>query len=211
MGTSAIVGNSIPIGVGLGLSAKLKNTNQISFVFFGEGAIEEGVFYESINFATLKKLPVIFICENNLYSVYSPLSVRQPKDRSISKMVSNIGPATISCDGNDVFKVHEVLSKAITETRKGKGPFFLEFFTYRWLEHCGPNLDNNLGYRSKKEFNQWKSKDPLKNLKLKIKKNFENEINKIEKDLKKEINKSFEFAEKSPFPNKREAHKGIYA
>lgn len=211
MGTSAIVGNSIPIGVGLGLSAKLKNTNQISFIFFGEGAIEEGVFYESINFATLKKLPVIFICENNLYSVYSPLSVRQPKGRSISKMVRNIGPNAISCDGNDIFKVHKVLNKAINETKKGKGPFFLEFSTYRWLEHCGPNSDNNLGYRSEKEFNQWRSKDPLKKLKSKIKKKFANEIEKIEKDVKKEIAKSFEFAEKSSFPDKSEAHKGVYA
>ena len=122
MGTSAIVGNSIPIGVGLGLSAKLKNTNQISFIFFGEGAIEEGVFYESINFATLKKLPVIFICENNLYSVYSPLSVRQPKGRSISKMVRNIGPNAISCDGNDIFKVHKVLNKEINETKNVTNP-----------------------------------------------------------------------------------------
>ena len=93
----------------------------------------------------------------------------------------------------------------------GKGPFFLEFSTYRWLEHCGPNSDNNLGYRSEKEFNQWRSKDPLKKLKSKIKKKFANEIEKIEKDVKKEIAKSFEFAEKSSFPNKSEVHKGVYA
>ena len=87
MGTSAIVGNSIPVGVGLGMSAKIKNTKQVSFIFFGDGAIEEGIFYESINFAIVKKLPVVFICENNLYSVYSPFSVRQPKGRSIFKKI----------------------------------------------------------------------------------------------------------------------------
>ena len=91
MGTSAIVGNSIPLGVGLGLSAKLKSTNQISCIYLGDGAIEQGVFYESINFAILKKLRVLFICENNLYSVYSSLKVRQPKDRKIFKMVSSMG------------------------------------------------------------------------------------------------------------------------
>tara|TARA_B100002051_G_scaffold265227_1_gene291005 strand:- start:446 stop:1270 length:825 start_codon:yes stop_codon:yes gene_type:complete len=167
MGTSAIVGNSIPIGVGLGMSAKIKKTNQISFIFFGDGAIEEGVFYESINFAVVKKLPVIFICENNLYSVYSPLSVRQPKNRNISKMVKAIGPRVFRCDGNDVLKVYKILKKATNETRKGNGPCFLEFFTYRWLEHCGPNFDNNIGYRSEKEFLNWKRKEPIKRLEKK--------------------------------------------
>ncbi len=211
MGTSAIVGNSIPIGVGLGLSAKIKNSKQLSFIFFGDGAVEEGVFYESINFATVKKLPVIFICENNLYSVYSPLSVRQPKDRSISKMVASIGPKVLRCDGNNVFQVYNNLKKAISETQKGKGPYFLEFSTYRWLEHCGPNFDNDIGYRSEKEFERWKKKEPIARLKKKINKNLHGQLEKIENSVKKEIDDAFDFAERSPFPNKAEAHKGIYA
>ena len=95
MGTSAIVGNSIPIGVGLGFSQYLKKTSNISCIYLGDGAIEEGVFYESANFAALKNLPVLFVCENNLYSVYSPLSVRQPKKREIARMVSEIGIKSI--------------------------------------------------------------------------------------------------------------------
>jgi len=211
MGTSAIVGNSIPVGVGLGLSAKLKKSKQISFIFFGDGAVEEGVFYESINFATVKKLPVIFICENNLYSVYSPLSVRQPKGRSISKMVNAIGPKVLSCDGNDVIKVHKTINTAISKTRKGEGPFFLEFFTYRWLEHCGPNYDNDLGYRAQTEFNKWKRKEPINNLRKKIIKKFHKEIKNIEDEVNREIIKAFNFAEKSPFPSPADAHKGVYA
>lgn len=211
MGTSAIVGNSIPVGVGLGLSAKLRKTKQISFIFFGDGAIEEGVFYESINFATVKKLPVIFMCENNFYSVYSPLSVRQPKGRSISKMVNAIGPKVLSCSGNNVFQIYNNVNKAISNIKKGNGPYFLEFFTYRWLEHCGPNFDNHIGYRSVKEFEKWKKKDPILKLKKKIKRKFHNSLEKIEKEVNKEIMKAFDFAEKSPFPNEQHAYEGVYA
>jgi len=211
MGTSAIVGNSIPIGVGLGLSTKIKNSNQVSFVFFGDAAIEEGVFYESVNFATVKKLPVIFICENNFYSVYSPLSVRQPKGRSISKMVNAMGPKVLNCDGNNVLQVHKILKKAISDTRRGNGPYFLEFFTYRWLEHCGPNFDNNLGYRSEKEFKRWKSREPIRRLKKRIGEKFYKNIKNIEISVRNEIHKAFNFAERSPFPSKSDAYKGIYA
>jgi pyruvate dehydrogenase E1 component alpha subunit len=211
MGTSAIVGNSIPMGVGLGLSAKVKKTKQVSFIFFGDGAIEEGVFYESINFATLKKLPVVFICENNFYSVYSPLAVRQPPGRSISKMVKGIGPKVLKCDGNDIISVYNNLKKATTEVRKGNGQFFLEFFTYRWLEHCGPNYDNNIGYRTEDEFRKWKKKDPINRLVKKFDNKSYNQIKKINRSVNKEIKEAFDFAEKSPFPHQSEAYKGVYA
>jgi len=211
MGTSAIVGNSVPIGVGLGMSAKMKKTKQVSFIFLGDGAVEEGVFYESINFAILKKLPVIFICENNLYSVYSPLSVRQPQGRSISKMMKAIGSKVMHCNGNDVIKVYKILKKTVNETRKGNGPYFLEFFTYRWLEHCGPNFDNHIGYRTEKEFIKWKRKDPIKKLVKKINHNSRAQLEKIRRSVNKEIQLSFHFAEKSPFPKQTEAYKGVYA
>ena len=113
MGTSAIVGNSIPVGVGLALSAQLKKTDQISCVFLGDGAIEEGVFYESVNFAAVRKLPVIFICENNLYSVYSPLSVRQPKGRVIAKMVEAMGLEVAVGDGHNIASSHEIMKNAV--------------------------------------------------------------------------------------------------
>lgn len=211
MGTSAIVGNSIPIGVGLGLSAKIKKTKQISFVFFGDSAVEEGVFFESINFATIKRLPVVFICENNFYSVYSPLSVRQPAKRSITKMVKSIGPKVLKCDGNDVIKIYKTLNKAVTETRKGNGPYFLEYFTYRWLEHCGPNFDNHIGYRTENEFKKWKKKDPIKRLLNKIDNNSLKQTSNIRNQVRNEIINAFRFAEKSKFPKPSEAYKDIYA
>ncbi len=211
MGSSAIVANSIPIGVGLALSSKIKGSDQISFVFLGDGAIEEGVFYESLNFSIVKKLPVIFICENNLYSVYSPLSVRQPKKRSITKMCRSIGVKSLKCDGNDALKIFKNLSKIENYVRKNQKPYFIEFSTYRWLEHCGPNYDNKIGYRSENEFLKWKNKDPLNILKKKFSKKDKQKIQITENQIKKEIKQAFEFAEKSPFPKKENAYKGLYA
>ncbi len=214
MGTSAIVGNSIPIGVGLALSSQLKNTNQISVVYLGDGAIEEGVFYESLNFAILKNLRVLFVCENNLYSVYSPLSVRQPTGREIAKMVEGHGINVDRCDGNDVEKCFKLAEKIITSMRLKGCPHFIEFKTYRHREHCGPNFDNDIGYRTKEEFDYWKSKDPVLNLKKSLLNSgmcrdiyFAN----LEKNLNNEIDEAFKFAEESPFPESKEAFQGIYS
>ena len=123
MGSTAIVGGTIPVGVGLGLSIQLKKTDQVSCVFLGDGSVEEGVFYESVNFAVVKKLPVVFICENNFYSVYSPLSVRQPEGRSISKMVKAMGAQVYNCDGNDPLKIFKVL-------------FLLIHFLFKKFRYC---------------------------------------------------------------------------
>ena len=209
MGSSAVVGNSIPVGVGLGLSISLKKTNQISIIFLGDGAIEEGVFYESVNFAALKKLPVLFVCENNLYSVYSPLSVRQPANREIYKMVQAIGLKSSYCDGNDVIATYNLLDKTIKQIRNGAGPQFIEFSTYRWREHCGPNYDNDIGYRTEEEFQKWKKLDPLLSLANYL--NQEEMLNEIKKKVDKEIIDAFDYAENSPFPDPKEAYEGVYA
>ena len=214
MGTSAIVGNSIPLGVGLGLSAKLKSTEQISCIYLGDGAIEQGVFYESINFALLKKLRILFICENNLYSVYSPLSVRQPENRKISNMINGLGMDSLECDGNNVISCEKTLKSVVSNIRDNSLPFFIEFKTYRWREHCGPNFDNDIGYRSIEEFKEWKNKDPIENLKkslLKEDKSLEKELKKIQQLINNEINQIFSEAEKAPFPEIKEAYKGVFA
>lgn len=209
MGTSAIVGNSIPVGVGLGLSIQLKNTKQISCVFLGEGATEEGVFYESINFAALKNLPVLFVCENNLYSVYSSLSVRQPKNRNIVNLVKSMGLSASTCDGNNSVDCYNLLRKKIKLIRAGKGPQFIEFLTYRWVEHCGPNYDNNIGYREEKEFLDWKKRDPILQMENLI--NDKIIIDEIKKEIDKEVSQAFKFADESPFPDSIESLKGTYA
>ena len=212
MGTTAIVANSIPLGVGLGLSAKLKNENRISTIFFGEGATEEGVFYESVNFSSVKNLPVLFICENNLYSVYSPLDVRQPKKRDISKMVQSMNIEVEKVNGSNIFRTYNTIKNSFEYVRKYKKPKFIEISTYRWREHCGPNFDNDIGYRTEKEFQYWKSKDPLSNMIKKIMKINKNKINynDIKLNIEKEINSAFKFAENSPKPNRKFAYSGVY-
>jgi len=209
MGTTAIVGNTIPIGVGLGLSCKLDKSKQISCIFIGDGAVEEGVFYESVNFAAVKKIPVLFICENNLYSVYSPLHVRQPVGRSIHKMVEAIGVSSNCGNGNDALESYSLISNSINSIKKGLGPQFLELYTYRWREHCGPNYDNDLSYRSEDEFLKWKDNDPIMTLYYDLidrgiinSQDYEN----MKVKIGDEIRKAFKFAEDSPFPDSSEAY-----
>ena len=213
MGSTAIVGGTIPIGVGLALSFNLKKTTQISCVFFGDGSTEEGVFYESINFAVLKKLPVLFICENNLYSVYSPLKVRQPSGRKIFEMVKALGINSEFGNGNNVVEVFEKVSSAVGKIRDGEGPFFFEFNTYRWREHCGPNFDNDIGYRTEEEYLLWKEKDPVLLLKMELLNDSvisQNDIKNIEIELQNKVDEAFDFAEKSPFPDAKEIFTHVY-
>ncbi len=199
MGSTAIVGNTIPVAVGLGMSLKIRKQEHISCVFFGDGAVEEGAFYESINFALVHKLPVLFICENNLYSVYSGLEVRQPKNRKIYDMAKGLGISSNHGDGNKVEEVYEMTKQAKTKIESGEGPQFLEFSTYRWREHCGPNFDNDIGYRDEDEFLQWKERDPLKELLLNDEK-----LLHIKRNLEKEISEAHKFAEESTFPTREE-------
>jgi TPP-dependent pyruvate/acetoin dehydrogenase alpha subunit len=214
VGSTAIVGNSIPVGVGLALSMQLKRLNNVSAVFFGDGCIEEGSFYESVNFAVVRKLPVLFICENNLYSVYSPLSVRQPEGREIFKMVEAMGLPSAISNGNDVEEAYVAAQKAIDYVRSGCGPFFLELTTYRWLEHCGPNFDNHIGYRSEEEFLEWQAKDPIpayQNVMISRGWLTQADILLMRDQLAVEINKAFTFAADSPFPAQEEAFSDEYA
>ena len=210
MGTSAIVGNSIPIGVGLALSIKLQQKDNISCIFVGDGAIEEGVFYESLNFAVLKKLPTLFICENNLYSVYSPLSVRQPEGRKISSIAKAIGAEVAIGDGNNVLKSRKILSEVISKIRSGEAlTWFLEFETYRWREHCGYQFDNHIGYRDEEEFLLWKKRDPIEIFKRDTLNLVD--FKTIDKTIDVEIEEAFEQAKLDPFPSPEETFRNIYA
>ena len=197
MGSTAIVGNTIPVAVGLALEKKLTRKKSIACVFFGDGATEEGAFYESVNFAIIHSLPILFICENNLYSVYSGLEVRQPLGRKIYKMVRAMGISAQHGNGNDVEEVARKVKHAKTMILKSGGPQFLEFDTYRWREHCGPNFDNNIGYREESEFLKWKKKDPLKNF---YSENSQKYIDRKIDTISQEIDDAHQFADDSKFP-----------
>jgi pyruvate dehydrogenase E1 component alpha subunit len=212
-GSTAIVGGTIPVGVGLALSISLDKTDQVAVVFLGDGAVEEGVFYEAVNFAVLRKLPVLFLCENNFYSVYSPLRVRQPEGRNIHKMVEGFGLKTCFGDGNDPVGVYRTCSDAIASIRAGNGPCFLEFTTYRWREHCGPNYDNHIGYRTEAEFLAWKEKEPIAKFETWLVDHdlvSPTAIAEMERTISVEISDAFAFAESSPFPDASEAYRDLY-
>tara|TARA_B110000438_G_C15718749_1_gene608774 strand:- start:555 stop:1229 length:675 start_codon:yes stop_codon:yes gene_type:complete len=211
--STAIVSNSIPVGVGLSLSAKILNKKQVTIIYLGDASVEEGVFFESLNFAIVKKLPVIFICENNLYSVYSSLSSRQPKNRKIYKMVEGLGIKTINSEGNSTSAVTSSFLKAKDYVKKNDLPIFLEYQTYRWFEHCGPNKDDHLKYRSKAEVEFWKKKDPIKllqNILFKKKLISENSLNILKEKIKKRVNEAFNYAQRSPFPKEKDLNKYLY-
>ncbi len=213
MGSTAIVGGTIPVGVGLGLSIALKKTDQVSCVFFGDGATEEGVFYESLNYAVLKKLPVLFICENNFYSVYTPLHKRQPKDRQIAGLVRHIGMKSEAGEGNDAVSVYNSVNRAVKEMRVKNEPRFFEFTTYRWREHCGPNYDNDIGYRRESEFLEWMKKDPIAGLESEVlnKSIMEKaDLEQMQQQIDFEVEQAFSFALDSDFPDPREAFTGVF-
>ncbi|MEO6005725.1 MAG: thiamine pyrophosphate-dependent dehydrogenase E1 component subunit alpha [Opitutus sp.] len=161
VGAVPIVGSTIPIAVGLAFAEHLQRRDRVTVAFFGEAATEEGVFHESANFASVHRLPVVFVCENNLYSVYSPMSVRQPAHREVYELARAHGILAHQCDGNSPREVHEVMTQALVHARSRKGPVFIELKTYRWREHCGPAFDNHIGYRSEAEFQTWKERDPI--------------------------------------------------
>lgn len=213
MGSTAIVGNTIPIGVGFGLAAQLDCSRQISCVFVGDGAVEEGVFYESLNFAVLRKLPVLFICENNLYSVYTPINKRQPPERKIHEMVKAMGAHTFFADGYDVLAAYQGISQAAKIARSGEGVGFVELSTYRWREHCGPNYDNDLGYRTVAEYEEWAARDSIVHFKKHLIEQFKMEepvFLDMRTKIEQEIKEAFDFAEQSPFPGAIEAITGEY-
>jgi pyruvate dehydrogenase E1 component alpha subunit len=214
MGSTAIVAGTVPVGVGMAYALKLQGGDQVSCIFMGEAVTEAGVFYESVNFAALKKLPVLFVCENNLYSVYSPLHVRQPAERDTCRAMEAMGVKAQSGDGNDAVNVHEVLSRAVERIRGHGGPEFLEFKTYRWREHCGPMYDNDLGYRTEAEFLEWKARDPIAMLEANALRDGtvgRADTEDMQRAIEKETAEAFRFAEESPFPDAAEALSGVYA
>lgn len=191
LGSTPIVGGSIPIGVGAAFGSQMKKEERVTTIFFGEGSTEEGVFAESLNFAALKKLPVLFICENNLYSVYSPLEVRQPLERKITFIAEAHGIFSLRGEGNSLEQVVTLTKKGLEHIRSGKGPVLLELSTYRFREHCGPFRDP---YQPREEVDFWEARDPLKGISL----------DKIE--IEQEITEAFAFAETSPFPISKEVY-----
>ena len=195
--SAPIVGASISFAVGIALASKIKSEDKVAVAFFGDGAVEEGIFWESVNFASVHKLPVLFVCENNLYATHSPILKRQPEER-IADRVFPHRVRVERVDGNDVWAVREAALRAVF-VATNKCPVFLEIRTYRFKEHWGVGEDWDLGYRSRKEGEEWMSKDPVKI----YGQYFESETEEMEGRIKKEIDEAVDFALSSPIPAKR--------
>jgi pyruvate dehydrogenase E1 component alpha subunit len=222
---SAIVGGTIPIAVGAAMGFKMRGENRIAVVFFGDSACEEGVFYESLNFSALKKLPIIFVCENNFYATQSHISARQAIPTNIYRRGEIFGIPGFKLDGNDVIDIYLQAGEAIKKARFGDGPALLECATYRWLEHVGPNDDTCLGYRSRDEVEAWKKKCPVKKAEELLKyKCLTGQSPEIDKEMLKladeihvkkiiiqqEIRDAVDFAKQSFLPNKEDLISDVY-
>jgi acetoin:2,6-dichlorophenolindophenol oxidoreductase subunit alpha len=211
MGSSSIVGGGIPIGTGLGLAIKMKKEDRVSVVFFGDGAADEGVFYESVNFAILKKLPVIFVLENNQFSVCSRVSARWHGESPFHK-IDQGHLLSRKIDGNSVIEVYLNVRDAVTRARSGGGPSFIECLTYRIRGHAGSG-DAPPGYRNEQEINEWVSKCPLTSLEKYLKTQSvlnDEEINSMSQRIETELDDAFAFAQKSPLPQQSDVGRFLF-
>jgi pyruvate dehydrogenase E1 component alpha subunit len=212
LGCVPIVGSTIPIGVGAAFGTVMRGERAVTAVFFGDGAVETGVFHESLNFAATRKLPVLFVCENNLYSVNTPLGPRQPPSRTIADLAHAHGIQGAQHDGQDVVLVYTAARAAVDWAREGNGPVLLEFLTYRWAEHCGPLSDLHLGYRSKLEFDAWVERDPISLHRNGVDSHKLRESEAaLRAEIEREIDEAVAFARESPFPSRSELGLGVFA
>lgn len=207
MGTSAIVGTTIPVSVGYALGQQYKKSRVVTVSFFGDGAVDEGNFHESVNFAALRNIPVIFVCENNGYAIHSHHLSRHHSD-NLCERVHSYGIPAQRIEEGDIFAIYEAVQEAGEKIRKGKGgPVFLECLTCRWREHVGPGEDFDLGYRSRQEVDYWMQRDCLLDVKSRL---APDRIREIEGEIEGEIMEAFRFAEASSFPSGKEVYKDLF-
>lgn len=213
MGATPIVGGTVPLAVGSAWASSLKDTEDVTVIFFGDGCFEEGVVHESLNFAALHKLPIVFVCENNEFSVYTHRNERQP-NRPIYRIAEAHGMPAAVADGNDVEQILAMSKTAIENARNRCGPQFLEFDTYRWREHCGPDFDDHLNYRSAQEIEAGMNDCPIARYKNVLERQGiagEQEISRMEEQIRDEIAAAFEFALASRKPTIDDAREKVYA
>jgi TPP-dependent pyruvate/acetoin dehydrogenase alpha subunit len=207
MGTSAVVGTTIPNAVGFAYAVKVKREPRVVVSFFGDGATEEGVFFESLNFAALKRLPMLFICENNGYAIHTHQSRRQAS-LDICARAGALGVPAERIGGNDVSLIYERAAATVAAIRSGaSGPVLMECETYRWLEHVGPGEDYGIGYRERTEGEHWMARDPLRTLGDMLS---AQRIAELEEEIAREIRDAFAFAESSPFPEAPELARHLF-
>jgi len=210
LGANGIVGGGIPLAVGAGLSISYKGEDKVVLCFFGDGAVNQGVFHESVNLAAVWNLPIVFICENNLYGMSTPFGeVSRMKD--VAKRAEAYGIPGIIADGNDVLDVYSKVSGAVKKAREGKGPVLVECKTYRWRGH---SKSDPRVYRTREEEKEWREKCPIKRFKrylVTAEIASEGELDKVDRELADEIEEAVEYARASSYPELKEALMDVYA
>ncbi len=206
MGTSAVVGTTIANAAGYAYALKVRRSDAVVASFFGDGASEEGVFAETLNFASLKSLPVLFVCENNGYAIHTSQAKRQGRP-DIAARAEAYGISADRLDGNDVTGLVRRTEEVLADLRAGAGPHFFEVKTYRWREHVGPGRDFALGFRKEAEAEPWVANDPVQRLAAMLR---VEERTGIEREVEAEVAEAFRFAEASPFPDASELMTDIY-
>lgn len=210
LGATGIVGSGIPIATGAALSAKLRHTRQVAVSFFGDGASNEGTFHKSLNLAAAFELPIVFVCENNLYAVGTRLD-KVCKVSDLSVRAAGYGIPGISIDGNDVLAVYQTAKQAIERARGGDGPTLIECKTYRWRTHFEGEPDT---YRPPEEVQAWKEKEPIapyRSWLIREKVISAEQAERIESAIVEEIDDAVGFARTSPFPATETALEGVLA
>jgi len=194
LGSNGVVPPGILIGAGAGLSAKLRGTDQVAVAFFGEGGSNNGAFHEGLNMAATWDVPVVFVCENNLYATEMPFS-KATRNTNVASRAAAYGMPGVQVDGNNALDVYKVAGEAIGRARGGGGPTLIECLTYRWFGHH--EGDPGVAYRTKEEINEWKQRDPIQRLKndaLNMGMATEKHFERVHADVHKEINDAAEFA-----------------
>jgi 2-oxoisovalerate dehydrogenase E1 component len=211
MGSSGIVGPCITLAAGGGYTAKLLKTDRVSVAFFGDGAVNNGAFHEGVNLATIWGLPVLFVCENNLYATEVPFA-QATKNPSVASRGVAYGLPGVEVDGNDVLAVYRVAGEAVHRARAGGGPTLIECKTYRTRPHSEGMRD--AGYRTQEEVNEWKVRDPIKKLRERLIDDgvaVEAELEQIDAEVRVVVDKAAEFAESSPMPDPSSVTGHVYS
>jgi pyruvate dehydrogenase E1 component alpha subunit len=201
-GSTAIVGGNIPLSVGAALASMMQKKKRVAVSFFGDGAVDEGAFHESLNFAALKRLPVVFVCENNFYATHSHQSKRQPHDH-IHKLSKYYLIPGVRVDGNDVLKVFGAAREAVNKARRGDGPTLMECRTFRWKGHVGPECDIKLGYRKQEELDAWMRKCPVRRFERRlvnggvVKQAY---VDRLTRQIDREVHDAYLYGKRSPEP-----------
>lgn len=213
-GTSAIVAGIIPVATGAAFAARTKKPGKIVGVFFGDAALEEGALWESLNFAVLHKLPILYLCENNFYSVCTPLDERQPPSTELFKKAEAFGARSLQVDATNIVSVYEASSGAAEYARNGNGPVFIELIAYRWRGHGGAGDDSHTGYRDPAEVEQWRAVCPIESFRkvLKDKAVLQDDYDdNIRRQFGLEIKDAFEYAINSPNPEQKDLKTFVYS